>query len=75
MQAPDFTETVDIFTKQEKKVLKFVAEGLTNQEIATELFIAVPTVKKHRQNILQKAEVKGTVAIRKFIRCIKDYLD
>lgn len=74
MQAPTLINTLDILTCQERKILAFVTEGLTNQEIATRLFIAESTVKKHRQNILQKASVKGTIAIRQFIREVKPYL-
>ncbi len=75
MQTPNFTPSVlDNLTCQEIKVLKLVAEGLTNKEIAAQLFISETTVKTHRQNIVRKANVKGTSAIRKFIRAIIPFL-
>jgi len=39
---------------RELEVLQLVAAGASNREIADELFLAVPTVKKHVSNILSK---------------------
>ncbi len=61
-------------TCQEIKVLKLVADGLTNQEIAKTLFIAETTVKTHRRNITRKANVKGKSQIRRFIRWVRSLL-
>jgi DNA-binding NarL/FixJ family response regulator len=41
-------------TDRELEVLKLVAKGLSNREIASELFIAENTVKNHVRNILEK---------------------
>jgi DNA-binding NarL/FixJ family response regulator len=41
-------------TGRELEVLRLVADGLTNREIARELFIAENTVKNHVRNILDK---------------------
>src|SRR5205085_1184669 len=38
-------------TLREKEIIKMVAEGLTNQQIADKLFISHRTVEKHRMNI------------------------
>jgi two-component system, NarL family, response regulator LiaR len=45
-------------TDREMEVLKLIAEGKTNQEIADELFIALKTVKTHVSNILSKLQVQ-----------------
>ncbi|GGB36142.1 response regulator [Virgibacillus dakarensis] len=45
-------------TDREMEVLKLLAEGKTNQEIADQLFIALKTVKVHVSNILGKLEVQ-----------------
>jgi NarL family two-component system response regulator LiaR len=41
-------------TERELEILKLVADGLSNQEIATHLFISQNTVKGHVSNILSK---------------------
>jgi DNA-binding NarL/FixJ family response regulator len=44
----------DSVTKQERKVLKLVAEGYTTKEIADYLCISQQTVSKHRSNLMEK---------------------
>lgn len=44
-------------SEREIEVLRLMAEGFTNQEIAERLFLSPTTVKTHVQNILQKLEV------------------
>lgn len=57
------------FSKKEKQVLKLIAEGFSNIEIAEKLLIAVQTVKKHRQNILNKTDCKNiTQVINQYTR-------
>lgn len=58
VQIDQFSEAVSL-TKRETEVLKLVCSGLNNPEIAEELFIAENTVKRHINNIFQKAEVKN----------------
>jgi DNA-binding NarL/FixJ family response regulator len=41
-------------TSREREVLHFVAEGLTNNEIATRLGIDSQTVETDRSNLMQK---------------------
>jgi signal transduction histidine kinase/DNA-binding NarL/FixJ family response regulator len=42
-------------TPQEKKIIPMIAKGQTNKEIAEVLFISDKTVKKHMQNMFEKA--------------------
>jgi len=45
-------------SKRELEVLQLMAKGLTNQEIATHLFISLNTVKTHVAKIFEKFDVK-----------------
>jgi len=57
-------------TAREVEVLKLLAEGLTNQEIANRLIVSPTTVKTHVQNILQKLGVSDrTQAAVYAVRC------
>jgi two-component system NarL family response regulator len=41
-------------TDRELQVLKLVAQGMSNREVAEDLFISENTVKNHVRNILEK---------------------
>ena len=49
------------FTRREEDVLALVAEGLTNQQIASQLFVEVTTVKSHLSHALMKLELDSRV--------------
>lgn len=53
-------------TKREIQILRLVCEGLTNQQIADGLFISIRTVEAHKNNIMQKLELKTTADLVKF---------
>lgn len=48
-------------TERETEVLKLIAQGYTNQEIAERLFISMTTVKTHVGNILEKIGAQNRV--------------
>jgi LuxR family maltose regulon positive regulatory protein len=50
---------MDPLSEQEIRVLKLIAAGKSNQEIAEELVISVGTAKWHVHNILQKLGVSN----------------
>jgi two-component system response regulator NreC len=50
----DGARTTDGLTDREQEVLRYVAEGATNDEIAEALVISPKTVGRHRDNIMQK---------------------
>jgi DNA-binding NarL/FixJ family response regulator len=54
-----------VLTRREKEILELISEGLTNQEIATRLFLNVTTIDSHRKNMLTKFNVKNTAALIK----------
>lgn len=49
------------FTGREEDVLALVAQGLTNQQIASALFVEVTTVKSHLSHALMKLQVDSRV--------------
>lgn len=48
-----------VLTNRQKEILKLVALGKTNQEIADDLFIGKTTVETHRKNMIRKLNLKG----------------
>jgi NarL family two-component system response regulator LiaR len=56
-QPSDLPPAEDPLTEREVTVLKLVAQGLTNQEIADRLMISEWTVRTHVSNILDKLHV------------------
>ena len=55
-------------TKRELEVLKCLAEGDTNKEIADKLFISLGTVKSHVSNILGSLELRDRIQAAIFAR-------
>lgn len=53
-------------TNRELEILRFVAEGYSNQLIADKLFISVRTVESHKNHIMQKLELTTTVDLVKY---------
>ena len=51
------------FTKRELEVLKLIAEGYTNNEIADKLFTSRRTVEGHRQSLIEKTGVSNSAAL------------
>lgn len=56
----------DVLTKREKEILKLIAQGLTDKEIAEKVFLSALTVISHRKNILSKLGLKNKVEITRF---------
>ncbi len=50
---------IDALTEREKDVLRLVAKGFTNRDIAGELIITENTVKVHLRNILDKLQLRN----------------
>lgn len=50
-------------TKREKEVLKLVAKGYSNSEIAKEIIVSQCTAKAHISNIMNKLSVSNRVEV------------
>lgn len=53
-------------TKREIEILKYIAEGNSNQEIANKLYISYNTVDTHRKNIMHKLSIKNTAGLVRY---------
>jgi two-component system response regulator NreC len=53
----------DSLTLREREILKLIAEGRKNKEIAEFLFISVKTVAKHRANLMSKLDLHSASAL------------
>lgn len=56
---------VPVLTRREKEVLALIADGMTNSEIATRLFVSVATVDTHRKNLLAKFDARNIAMLVK----------
>ena len=56
----------ETLTQRERGILKMIAEGYKNKEIADYLCISVKTVEKHRANLMQKLDLHSVSALTAF---------
>jgi DNA-binding NarL/FixJ family response regulator len=54
------------FSDRDIDVLNFLADGLTNQEIADKLFTSKRTVEGYRENMINRTGVRNTVALIRY---------
>lgn len=59
-------EDYDGLTKREREILKLIAEGYTNQEIAERLVISITTVQTHRAHIMAKLGLRSPTELIKY---------
>ena len=59
-------DPIERLTAREREVLRRIAEGLANKEIASALHIGVRTVETHRANLLRKLGMRSTAELTRF---------
>jgi DNA-binding NarL/FixJ family response regulator len=62
---PDNYNDIPMITRRESEILKMIAEGMTNQDIAIKLCISILTVDTHRKNLLMKFDARNTALLIK----------
>jgi DNA-binding NarL/FixJ family response regulator len=63
---PAEAEPYDALTDREKQVLKLVAEGHSNKEVAEVLGISVKTAMSHRERVMEKLDVHNRTELVRF---------
>jgi DNA-binding NarL/FixJ family response regulator len=53
----------ETLSQREREVLKLIAEGYKNKEIAGDLCISLKTVEKHRANLMKKLDLHNAAAL------------
>ncbi len=59
-------QALQVLTPREAEVLKLVAEGYTNQEIADRLVLSIKTVQAHRANVMEKLGLHDVTHLVRF---------
>jgi DNA-binding CsgD family transcriptional regulator len=60
------TTPEDPLSPRELEVVKLIAEGMTSEEIAGQLFISKKTVDRHRANVLEKLGMRNRVELTRY---------
>jgi DNA-binding NarL/FixJ family response regulator len=67
---PESTGTV-MLTEQEKRIIRLIADGLSNREMADRLCITPETVKFHIKNVYRKLNVSNRVQVLRRAQSLK----
>ncbi len=65
-QSTPLPSALEVLTSREREVLILVAEGRTNQEIATHLNLSIKTVQAHRANVMEKLGLHDVTHLVRF---------
>lgn len=63
---PTDAEKLNTLSDREREIVKLIAKGLTNKEIANQLYLSVHTVATHRRNITGKLQIHSPAGLTIF---------
>lgn len=66
LEPPTDTEKLNSLSEREKEIVRLIARGMTNKEIASQLFLSVHTVATHRRNISNKLQIHSPAGLTIF---------
>ena len=69
----DHPDELAALTQQERKILALVADGMTNKEIAAEIFLSDKTVKNYVSSILAKLNLERRAQAAAFVARLKSH--
>jgi DNA-binding NarL/FixJ family response regulator len=55
-----------VLTRRENEILRLIAEGLANPQIAEKLFLSISTVDTHRKSLMRKLNIKNTALLVRY---------
>ncbi|HEY0756302.1 MAG TPA: response regulator transcription factor [Ktedonobacteraceae bacterium] len=64
--SPGVAKALRVLSPRELEILKLVAEGYTNQEIADQLVLSIKTVQAHRANVMEKLGLDNITQLVRF---------
>ena len=64
--AQERPDSLDLLSRREKEVLRLLALGDTNREIAEKLFLSVRTIETYRARLMEKLDLKSRGALVRF---------
>jgi len=64
--AAEEASTYAVLSSREREVLQLLAEGNATKEIAAKLYISVKTVETHRQNVMEKLDLRSVPELTKY---------
>ena len=55
-----------VLTRRENEILRLIAEGFANPQIAEKLFLSISTVDTHRKSLMRKLNIKNTALLVRY---------
>ena len=70
LEGEEVTNALERLSPREREVLRHIAEGASNKEIASALGISVRTVETHRDSLMKKLGIHSVAGLTRFaLRC------